>query len=99
VRHRLALLLWISFMAPTYAAWAQESGGNDNPTLTTSLGIPLSGPLNPMKTTQALAGESVPELAVISTDATALSASSCGIGCILPTQLFNRFASHCNPRA
>ncbi len=49
MNYRLAIFLWISLMALPCAAWAQEGTGNDNPDVTTSLGMPLSGPLNPMK--------------------------------------------------
>jgi hypothetical protein len=48
VKYCLAIFLWVSLTALPCAAWAQEGEGDDNPSLTTSLGMPLSGPLNPM---------------------------------------------------
>jgi len=48
VKYSIAILLWISLTALPRAAWAQEENGNDNPSVTTSLGMPLSAPLNPM---------------------------------------------------
>jgi hypothetical protein len=48
VKYRLAIFLWISLTALPYATLAQEGEGNDNPSLTSSLGTTLSGPLNPM---------------------------------------------------
>jgi len=48
VKCRLAIFLWISFMAIPFVACAQEGHGNDDPSVTTSMGMSLSGPLNPM---------------------------------------------------
>ena len=49
VKYSVAIFLWISFTALPCAAWAQEGNGNDDPLITTSLGMPLSAPLNPMR--------------------------------------------------
>ena len=43
----LTILLLIHLVAFPCGAWAQESPGNDNPSVTTSLGLPLSVPLSP----------------------------------------------------
>jgi hypothetical protein len=47
VNYRLALLLWFCLVALPCCSWAQEEGGEDDPSITTSLGLPLSVPLNP----------------------------------------------------
>ena len=44
----ITILLWIYLVALPCGVRAQEGGGNDDPSGTTSLGIPLSAPLNPM---------------------------------------------------
>lgn len=47
---RIRVSPWICFLALSCRAWAQdvELSGNDNPAVTTNLGIPLSAPLAPM---------------------------------------------------
>ena len=47
MNYRLALLLWFCLVALPCCSWAQEEGGEDDPSITTSLGLPLSVPLNP----------------------------------------------------
>jgi hypothetical protein len=49
VKCSAAIFLWISLTAFPCPGWAQEGTGNDNPSVTTSLGMPLSAPLNPMR--------------------------------------------------
>src|SRR6266404_289303 len=50
VKYRTRILLWSSLVGLRSVALAQdvEFSGNDNPSVTTSLGIPLSAPLAPM---------------------------------------------------
>lgn len=48
MKYRVAIFLWICLTALPCAAWAQEGPPNDNPSATTSLGMILSAPLNPM---------------------------------------------------
>jgi Outer membrane protein beta-barrel domain len=49
VRYRIILLICMCFAVVPCGAWSQEPEhpGNDDPRVTTSLGIPLSGPLSP----------------------------------------------------
>src|SRR5437870_13265716 len=48
VKHRMAVLLLLCLVALPCCSWAQdESGGEDDPAITSSLGMPLSFPLNP----------------------------------------------------
>lgn len=47
VNYRMAVLLWFCLVALPCCCWAQEEGGEDNPSITSSLGMPLSAPLNP----------------------------------------------------
>jgi hypothetical protein len=48
VTHRMAVLLLLCLVALPCCSWAQdESGGEDDPAITSSLGMPLSFPLNP----------------------------------------------------
>jgi hypothetical protein len=49
VKCSAAIFLWISLTASPCPGWAQEGNRNDNPSVTTSLGMPLSAPLNPMR--------------------------------------------------
>jgi hypothetical protein len=48
VKHVMTILLWIQLAFLPYGVHAQESVVNDNPSLTTSMGIPFSAPKNPM---------------------------------------------------
>ena len=45
--HVIAILLWIYLVVFPCETWAQEEPGNDDPSVTSSLGIPLSAPLSP----------------------------------------------------
>ena len=47
MKYCLAIFLWTYLMIPR-GIYAQEGTGNDDPLVTTSLGLPLSGPLMPM---------------------------------------------------
>lgn len=47
MKYRRAVLLWLCLAVLPCCSWAQDEGGNDNPQITTSLGMPLSFPLNP----------------------------------------------------
>src|SRR5260221_9620246 len=51
VKYRIRILLWSCLVGLPSVAWAQdvEFSGNDDPSVTTSLGIPLSVPLAPMR--------------------------------------------------
>jgi hypothetical protein len=46
VRYVVTILMWIHLAAFPCGAWPQE-GPNDDPSITSSLGIPLSAPLSP----------------------------------------------------
>lgn len=48
MKYPIAILAWICLIVcPGYVSAQEEEGGNDNPIITTSLGIPLSAPLSP----------------------------------------------------
>ena len=48
LNYRMAVLLWFCLVALPCCSWAQDAeGGDDNPSITSSLGMPLSAPLNP----------------------------------------------------
>ena len=47
MKYRMAVLLWLCLVALPCCCWAQDEGGDDNPAITTSLGMPISFPLNP----------------------------------------------------
>jgi hypothetical protein len=74
VKYRIRLLLWICVVALPSVAWAQdqdvEFSGNDNPSVTTNLGIPLSAPLAPMGDHVGFAWGVTRVLATTSTGAT-----------------------------
>jgi Outer membrane protein beta-barrel domain len=48
LKYRVGVFLWFFFATFPSAIWGQEGPGNDNPSVTTSLGTTLSAPLNPM---------------------------------------------------
>ncbi|PYU66725.1 MAG: hypothetical protein DMG52_35550 [Acidobacteria bacterium] len=48
VKRAIQTIIWISLIALPYGVGAQEEGeGTENPSVTTSLGVPLIAPLNP----------------------------------------------------
>jgi len=84
VKHRMAVLLWFYLVALPCYSWAQESGGEDNPSITSSLGMPISSPLNP---THQYAGLGLGVSAGVGYN---IDRRNAFIGCMRQTQRCNR---------